>query len=58
MELLKGQKVRVLDVFLFAPLMIYAGVIAKGLPMWLRVALVVMGIGTAIYNGYNWLKNR
>jgi len=49
----KSQNVRLLDVLLLAPLMIYSGA-SKKRPNWLRMTLVGIGIGTALYNYENY----
>ena len=56
-ELLQGksQAVRLLDVFVLGPGMIYASKF-KGPPDWIRFALLVTGIATIIYNGRNYLR--
>lgn len=51
------QKVRLLDVFAIGPFLIYAGT-RKELPNWVRSGLFIVGIGTIIYNGQNYLKNK
>lgn len=50
----KTQFVRVLDVLVFGPLMVYVG-LHRAPPTWLKWALLVVGIGTIIYNGINFL---
>ncbi len=54
---MKTQTIRILDVFVFGPVIVYAGTRRK-LPAWLRASLIVIGAGTVVYNGYNYLKNR
>lgn len=56
-EISKSQNIRLIDVFVLAPIMVYAGTF-KQLPLWLRLSLIGMGISTAVYNGKNFLKNR
>lgn len=56
-EVSKSQNVRLVDVFVLAPIMIYAGTF-KALPMWVRVSLIGMGVATAVYNAKNFLENR
>ena len=55
---MKAQAIRVLDVVVIGPLMIYAGVNAKAISPELKAFLVVAGAGTVIYNGANFLKKR
>jgi hypothetical protein len=56
-EVSKSQNVRLADVFILAPIMIYVGTF-KALPMWLRVSMIGMGVATAVYNGKNFIENR
>ena len=56
-EYQKSQNVRLLDVFVIAPILIYAGT-QKNLPQWLQYSLVGIGVATAYYNGKNYLKNK
>jgi|SRR3989304_5085388 len=56
-EVSKSQYVRLADVFIIAPVLIYAGTF-KQLPKWLRVALIGFGVATAVYNAKNFLANR
>ncbi len=51
----KSQAVRLLDVFVFGPLMIQAAKSQK--KEYFRTALTVIGIGTIIFNGWNYLIN-
>lgn len=50
----KSQLVRLLDVFVFGPLMIAAGTNQKS--KYFRFALTVIGLGTILYNGANYLQ--
>ena len=49
------QYVRVLDVFLLAPVMIYASQYGKNLPDFVRLVLLVSGICTFVFNGKNYI---
>lgn len=50
------QAVRVLDVAIIGPLMIYAGLKCKDkLPNWARYGLIGFGATTIAYNGKNYL---
>lgn len=49
------QVVRLADVFLIGPFLIYISTI-KTLPVHLRVLLFVIGLGTIFYNGLNYLR--
>ena len=51
---IKAQSVRMADVLVFGPLMIYAG-LGRATPQWLRVGMVIIGAGTVIYNLANYL---
>lgn len=51
------QLVRVYDVLVFSPILIYIGMTGN-LTKTLRYILVILGIGTIIYNGYYYLKYR
>jgi hypothetical protein len=51
------QNVRLFDVFVIAPLLIYTST-QKSLPFWLRITLLFLGIMTFLYNGDNYLKNK
>lgn len=50
------QLVRLADVFVIGPFLIYAGT-QKELPKNIKAGLIAIGIGTIFYNGYNYLKN-
>lgn len=49
------QYVRLLDVFVLAPVMIYASTF-KALPDWVRLVLLVSGVATLVFNGKNYLE--
>jgi len=58
-EYQKSQNVRLVDVFVIAPILIYAGVkYRKIMPQWLAGSLILIGACTAIYNGKNYLVNK
>jgi hypothetical protein len=50
----KAQSVRIADVLVFGPMMIYAG-LGKATPQWVRTGMVLIGIGTIVYNLVNWM---
>ena len=50
----KTQAIRLADVFLIGPVMMYAG-LGKRMPEMLRLALFAFGALTIIYNGANYL---
>ena len=54
-EILNKQQVRLLDVFVVAPFLIYTSTL-KGNPSWVRLFLLVLGVATLLYNGSNYLK--
>ena len=49
------QMVRLADVLLIGPFMVYVGT-RRELPSALRTGLVLVGIGTILYNGRNYLR--
>ena len=51
------QKIRLMDVFVLAPFMVYAGGVKSNLPNLVRGGLIISGVATFIYNGNNFLKN-
>lgn len=53
----KTQLIRLADILLIGPLMIYSGT-GKRMPPILRDALVVMGVLTIVYNGANFLARQ
>ncbi len=53
----KTQPVRLFDVFALGPFMIWSASAGK-LPAPARLALVVAGAATIVFNGLNWLENR
>ena len=58
-EVSKSQTIRLIDVFVIAPILIYAGVqYRKELPKWLSISLIVIGGATFYYNGKNYLETR
>lgn len=54
----KTQTIRLLDVFVFGPLMIYAGVTTPPPRDWLKYSMIAMGVGTIVYNGWNYLQKK
>lgn len=54
---MKTQTVRLLDVFLIGPVMIWAAV-APVVPRSVKLALLIFGVATIVYNGRNYLLNR
>lgn len=54
----KSQIIRLVDVFFIAPVLMYTAYKAKDLPKSLRMIVLIIGLGTLLYNGKNYLKNR
>ena len=54
-EVGKTQQVRLLDVFLIGPFMVWFGTTATG-PTWAKASMVVLGILTTLYNGGHFLR--
>lgn len=55
-EVKKAQGIRLLDVFLIGPAMVYASQ-AKELDDFTRLVLLASGVGTVWYNGRNYMEN-
>ena len=53
----KTSILRILDVFLFAPMIIAVGLKTENMNAITRVALVGMGAGTLFYNGINLIED-
>lgn len=54
----KTQEIRLMDIFLLAPFLVWFGATATGVPQWAKFTMVIAGILTAIYNGRNYLRKR
>ena len=50
------QNVRIADVVLLAPLMVYAGFRAKDLHPAVRTALITAGVATFTFNANNYIQ--
>jgi hypothetical protein len=50
------QNVRLFDVFVVAPFLIYTSTL-KGSPSWIRLSLLILGASTFVYNGVNYIEN-
>lgn len=48
------QYVRLLDVFVIGPAIVYAG--SQISTNWLKIGLIIIGIGTIVYNGINYIR--
>ena len=51
----KSQAIRLIDIFLLAPAMIYVGASGE-MPKWLRKWAVIGGVLTIVYNAQNYLR--
>jgi len=51
------QEIRLVDVFLLGPFMIWFGIAANGVPEWAGILMVVSGVLTIVYNAKNYLRN-
>lgn len=50
----KSQFVRLLDVFLYGPILIYTGTVVDN--VYLKIALILIGASTMSYNFKNYVK--
>lgn len=58
-EMQKSQNIRLIDVYVIAPILIYGGIqYRKVLPKWLSLSLVVIGGCTLYYNAKNYLETK
>lgn len=57
-ELEKAQNIRLIDVFVIAPILIYAGASKSNLNDFVRIALVIIGVATLFYNAKNYNLNK
>lgn len=53
----KSQIIRLVDVFFIAPVLMYSAYKSKDLPDSIRMIVSIIGLGTLVYNGNNYLKN-
>lgn len=51
----KTQPIRLVDVFLLGPFMVWVGARATGIPVVARLVLIAAGAATVVFNGLNWL---
>jgi hypothetical protein len=51
----KAQPVRIADMLVFGPMMIYAG-LGRATPKWVKVGMVIIGVGTIVYNLSNYFE--
>lgn len=54
----KSQRIRLVDMFLLGPFMIWFGIQAQAVPDLAKGVMVISGIATVIYNGRNYLRIR
>ena len=52
----KAQEVRLVDVFVLGPLMLWFALRSRGMPEWSRFALGFAGVGTILYNARNYVR--
>jgi len=55
-EVQKSQTLRLWDIFVLAPVMVYAS--GQVREKWLQAFLVLAGIGIVVFDGRNYLANR
>lgn len=55
---MKAQSIRLLDVLLIGPLMVWGGLVSARQNPVPGFILAAMGVGTIAYNGHNWLHLR
>ena len=56
-NILDVQNVRLLDIFVVTPFLIYTSTLRTN-PSWVRFSLLVLGVSTFVYNGVNYLKEK
>lgn len=56
-NIVNKQNVRLLDVFVVAPFLIYTSTL-KHSPSWVRASLLFLGMATLGYNGYHFLEEK
>jgi len=54
--MVKSQTVRLWDIFVLGPFSIWFAHRATQMPAWARIALGTYGVGTMLYNGYNYFE--
>lgn len=55
---MKAQSIRLMDVFLLGPFMIWFGFVAQSISTIPKIIMIISGAGTIIYNGRNYLLKR
>lgn len=53
-EAVKAQGTRLADIFVYGPLMLYAG-LGKDPPKWVRIGMLLIGAGTIVYQLVNFM---
>lgn len=53
----KTADIRLLDVFVLGPFMIWFGLQARGMPEWAKTAMIAAGIGTIVYNAMTYRES-
>lgn len=51
------QHIRIADIFIVGPLMIYSGY-KSTMPDYLRYTMMIFGAATIIYNGFRYLQQQ
>lgn len=54
----KSQLVRLVDVFVLGPFMVWYAWRTDDVPAWARAAMAASGVATVVYNGRNYLAQR
>jgi hypothetical protein len=54
----KAQRIRMIDVLILGPLMIYVGTRARPLENWEKLSMAFFGATTIGYNWYYFQKNK
>lgn len=57
-EYQKSQRVRLYDMFLLGPFLVYIAMKKGALTDWEKFGIGFIAITTILYNGRNYLKNR
>lgn len=57
-EVSKSQTIRIIDVVLIGPTLVYAGAVKSNLPKVIRGALVLFGVCTIYYNFKNYYETK
>lgn len=52
---MKPQDLRLVDVFVLGPFMVWVGLRAQTVPQWARAGMIAAGVATTVYNGRNYL---